>query len=98
MQAQPVETQREPATRHTTTKGVVAYLVITFGGAWVLWAAALLSGIPATSPQFQYVAIPGAFAPAMGAIVVRKWITREGFADAGLRLNLRRGWRHYLFG
>lgn len=44
------------------------------------------------------MAIPGAFAPAIAAIVVRKWITREGFADAGLRLNLRRGWPYYLFG
>jgi uncharacterized protein len=63
-----------------------------------MWAAALLSGVSATSPQFQYVAIPGAFAPAIAAIVVRKWVTGEGFADAGLRLKLRRGWPYYLFG
>ena len=28
---------------------------------------------------------------------MRKWVTREGFGDAGLRLNLRR-WRYYLAG
>lgn len=97
MQSQPLKTRREPVTSPTITKGVMAYLLITFGGAWVLWAAALLLGVPATSPQFQYVAIPGAFAPAIAAIVVRKWVTLEGFADAGLRLNLRRGWPYYLF-
>ena len=28
--------------------------------------------------------------------MVRKWITREGFADSGLSLNLRKGWKYYL--
>jgi len=41
--------------------------------------------------------LPGAFAPAIAAIIVRKWITREGFADAGLGLRLR-GWPYYLAG
>lgn len=31
----------------------------------------------------------------MAAIIVRKWITHEGFADAGLRLNLQK-WPYYL--
>jgi hypothetical protein len=75
----------------------VVYLVIAFGGAWILWAVALPSGVPATSPQFQVLALPGGFAPAVAAIAVRKWVTREGFADAGLRLRLRRGWPYYLF-
>jgi membrane protease YdiL (CAAX protease family) len=35
------------------------------------------------------------FAPAIACFVVRKWITREGFGDAGLGLNLRH-WRLYL--
>ena len=33
--------------------------------------------------------LPVVFVPAIATFVVRKWITREGFADAGLRLNLR---------
>ena len=37
------------------------------------------------------------FAPAIAAFIVRKWITHEGFADAGLRPNLRK-WRYYLVG
>ena len=37
----------------------------------------------------------GAFAPAVAGFIVRKWITREGFAGAGLRPNLRK-WPYYL--
>ena len=37
----------------------------------------------------------GALSPAVAAIIVRKWVTREGFSDAGLRLN-RHHWRYYL--
>ena len=50
---------------------------------------------PILVAQYIYV-LPGAFAPAFATIVVRKWITREGFGDAGLRLHLRK-WRYYLF-
>jgi membrane protease YdiL (CAAX protease family) len=77
------------------TKGIVLYLVVAFGMAWVLWEIPLRFGLSPQSPLFQLAALPGAFAPAVAAIVVRKWVTREGFADAGLRLNLRK-WRYYL--
>jgi membrane protease YdiL (CAAX protease family) len=77
------------------TKGIVVYLAVAFGMAWVLWEIPLRFGLSPRSPLFQLAALPGAFAPAVAAIVVRKWVTREGFADAGLRLNLRR-WRYYL--
>lgn len=46
---------------------------------------------------FLLITLPTSFGPAIGAIVVRKWFTREGFADAGLRLNLRQSWKYYLF-
>ena len=44
---------------------------------------------------FQLAILPGALSPAVAAIIVRKWVTREGFSDAGLRLN-RHHWRYYL--
>src|SRR5919112_1500046 len=44
----------------------------------------------------RLVLLPFAFAPAVGALVVRRWVTLEGFRDAGLRLELRRCWRSYL--
>lgn len=37
-----------------------------------------------------------AMVPAIAAIIVRAWITKEGFADAGLRPNFRNKWRYYL--
>jgi membrane protease YdiL (CAAX protease family) len=37
------------------------------------------------------------FGPAVAAFVVLKWITREGFKDAGLRVNFRAGWAYYLW-
>jgi membrane protease YdiL (CAAX protease family) len=42
------------------------------------------------------VQAPAAVAPAAAALVVRRWVTREGFADAGSRLRLRPAWRYYL--
>jgi len=78
------------------TKGIVAFILIAFVMAWVLWEIPLRLGMDILNPLFQYIALPGAFAPAIATIVVRKWITREGFADAGLRPNLSRAWRYYL--
>ena len=78
------------------TRGIAAYLLIAFGMAWILWEIPLQFGLSPRSPLFQLAALPGAFAPAVAALIVRKWVTREGFADAGLRLNLRK-WPYYLF-
>jgi membrane protease YdiL (CAAX protease family) len=79
----------------TKRKGIIAFLGLTFGGAWILWEIPFRFGIEFDNPLFQIAAIPGAFAPAVAAVVVRKWITREGFGDAELRLNLKK-WRYYL--
>ncbi len=80
----------------TQTKGVAAYLFITFGVAWGLWAIPLSAGLSAQNPLFQLAILPGAFAPAVAAIIVRRYVTKEGFADAGLGLHLAR-WRYYVF-
>lgn len=76
-------------------RGIAWFLGLSFGLAWISWEIAIRSGVDVLSWQFQLYALPGAFAPAIAAIIVRKWITREGFADAGLRLN-RKAWRYYL--
>ncbi len=52
-------------------------------------------GIPYGTHLLKMVWLPVAFAPAIAAFIVRKWVTREGFADAGLRPNLRK-WPFYL--
>ena len=72
-------------------------MLIAFGLAWALWIPAWLLHIPPTSELFQWLFLAGAFAPALGTIIVRRWITHEGFADAGLHLHLRSTWPYYLF-
>ncbi len=84
-------------TAHRTTRGIVAYLLIAFGLAWGAWIPLWLLHVSAASQLFQWLSLAGAFAPALATIVVRLWITHEGFADAGLRLHLRRTWPYYLF-
>jgi membrane protease YdiL (CAAX protease family) len=79
------------------TRGILSYIVIAFGLAWILWEIPIRLGVSLSNPLFQVVILPGAFAPAIACIVVRRWITREGFGDAGLRLNLRK-WPYYLAG
>src|ERR1039458_9832743 len=76
-------------------KGVIAYLVIAFGMAWAFWEIPIRLGFSLNNPLFKIASFPAVFAPAIAAFIVRKWITREGFADAGLRLNLRK-WPYYI--
>jgi uncharacterized protein len=76
------------------TRGVAAFLFLAFAMAWTIWEAPSWLGIPSTGIAFAIVIALGAFAPATAAIVVRKWITREGFADAGLRLDPAK-WPYY---
>jgi membrane protease YdiL (CAAX protease family) len=76
-------------------RGILWFIAISFGVAWVNWELAIRAGIAVVSWQFELFALPGAFAPAIAAIVVRKWITREGFADSGLKPKFRR-WPYYL--
>src|SRR3990172_7245931 len=87
------------------TKGILVYLLLTFGVAWIPLTIQWFLGLRSLSDNatlldyavFILITLPTSFAPAIGAIVVRKWVTREGFADAGLSLNIRREWRYYLF-
>src|SRR5690242_14272043 len=77
------------------SKAIASYLAIAFGVAWIAWELAFRLGSGATPANFQLYILPGSFAPAIAAIVVRRWITREGFADAGLGIHPRH-WRYYL--
>jgi membrane protease YdiL (CAAX protease family) len=72
-------------------RGIAAYIAIAYGVAWAAWEASFqLDG--ATSQLVFYL---GAFAPALAAIIVRKWVTREGFEDAGLAVDVR-AWPYYV--
>src|SRR5271155_33490 len=88
------EAERTPLmTTSRTALGVTSFLVLAFGIAWGSWA--LLLPKTGGGGTYQLAIIPGAFAPAIATFIVRKWITREGFADAGLGLHLR-SWPYYL--
>ena len=85
------------------SKGITWFVVISFAITWgsVLGIYLLRTSLPDPSealpnPLLGLLSILGTFGPAIAAIVVRKWITREGFKDAGLHLNLRAGWKYYL--
>jgi membrane protease YdiL (CAAX protease family) len=68
--------------------GVVAYLAIAFGLAWLPFGAQA-AGLGGVGPALMPVA------PAVACVVVRRWVTREGFGDAGLRPRLRH-WPAYV--
>lgn len=75
-------------------RGIVVYLLIAFGGTWpYLVFARLTMGWSLADPLVQ---LPAAVMPAAGAFIVRRWVTGEGFADAGLRLRMRGAWRQWL--
>ncbi|HEY1961510.1 MAG TPA: type II CAAX endopeptidase family protein [Rhizomicrobium sp.] len=79
----------------SSAKGIAVFLLIAFGIAWGTWIPLLPSAADGHMVRFELYALPGAFAPALATFVVRKWITREGFADVGLALRSRQ-WRYYL--
>lgn len=82
----------------TNTKGVLTFLLISFGLAWgAIFLAYGTLGMSMADPLTQLtVALPMAFSPAIAAVVVRRWVTREGFGDAGLAPRVRGAWFYYL--
>lgn len=90
-------TAASPGVDEATTGGFGWYLLLAFGLAWSEWGVVWAAGItPSNLAQFQLAILPGTFAPAAAAWIVRKWITREGFADLRPRAVPRR-WRYFLF-
>ncbi len=85
------------------SKGILWFVVLAYAITWTaVLGIYLLGGItPAEgetlpNPPVGLLSMLGSFGPAIAAIVVRKWITREGFKDAGLRPNFKAGWKYYL--
>ncbi|GAA4217229.1 hypothetical protein GCM10022220_49430 [Actinocatenispora rupis] len=75
-------------------RGVVAFLVLAFGVTWGMEVVvSRVFGLSLANPLPQ---LSFAFVPALAAVVVRRWVTREGFGDAGLRPRFRAAWRYYL--
>jgi membrane protease YdiL (CAAX protease family) len=66
---------------HGRPSGVTTYLVLTFGLAWAPFIVVMTGG-PSVGPVLMPVA------PAVACVVVRRWVTREGFVGLGLRPTL----------
>jgi membrane protease YdiL (CAAX protease family) len=81
---------------NTESKGVIWFLILAFGIAWLFWEIPLRLGLTLSDPMFQIFLLPGSFAPAIAAVIVRKWITNEGFEDAGFKLHFKKRWSIYL--
>lgn len=77
-------------------RGPLAFLAITFGLSWAYWFLSRL--VWDRSLADPLVQLPSAFVPAVAAVMVRRWVTREGFADAGLRPRWRADRGAYLVG
>lgn len=76
-------------------RAVRIFLALAFGLAWTAEVVALACGVRFTSPTLSSTALLAwvMLTPAIAALIVRRFITREGFATAGLR---RGPWRPYL--
>ena len=78
-------------------KGIFTFILISFVLAWLPWRIVLVFE-PDPGPQlFGFISTLVGWSPAIAAFVVRKWVTREGFADVGLKPNLTQ-WRYYVGG
>jgi uncharacterized protein len=85
-------------------KRVWIFLGFAFGLAWVTGLVIYLTGglagspvIPGTGIPLAVVllALPYMWAPAIAHILTRV-VTRQGWANSGLRLNFKRGWKFWL--
>ena len=76
-------------------RAVGAFLALACGLAWLAEGIALARGVRFASLTLGATALLAAVmvTPAIAAFIVRRFITREGFATAGLRLG---PWRPYL--
>src|SRR5262249_55721598 len=76
-------------------RGVRAYIGLAFGLPWCAEFIALARGVRFESLTIGATALLAGvmLTPALSAFIVRKWITREGFASAGLRFG---PWRPYV--
>lgn len=84
---------------------VILFLAFAFGIAWAVALVVYLTGGIASSPvlipslgitlALVLISLGVMWAPAIAHILTRL-VTREGWADVGLRPNLRRGWPYWL--
>jgi len=65
-------------------KGLIAYLILVFGLTWPIEIVLARRYLPG-SAAYTVVLVVVMFVPALSALIVRLFVERQGFADAGLR-------------
>lgn len=87
---------RSPGHPPVDWRAVGIFVALAFGLAWTPEGIALACGVRFASLTVKSTALLAfvMFTPAIAAFIVRRFITREGFATAGLR---RGPWRPYLW-
>jgi membrane protease YdiL (CAAX protease family) len=80
------------------TLGLIVYVALAFGLAWVSWYGVYRRRVPVDDYRFQLAILPGSFAPAIAATIVRIFITHEGFDVALFIPTIVRTWPIYLTG
>lgn len=78
----------QPATSTSVDwRGIASYLAICFGLTWTIEITALIRGVHFSNltAAVSLLLAGVMLIPALSAFVVRRWITRQGFATAGLR-------------
>jgi uncharacterized protein len=97
--SQATDTLIEPCTPTSSRvewHAVCTFIALAFGLAWPAEFLALAGGVrfTALTPKSTALLAWVMFTPGIAAFIVRRFITREGFATAGLR---RGPWRPYLW-
>jgi membrane protease YdiL (CAAX protease family) len=65
-------------------KGLIAYLILVFGLTWPIEIVLAHRYLPG-SAAYTAILVVVMFIPALSALIVRLFVERQGFADAGLR-------------
>ena len=86
----------QPATRVSVNwRGIAWFLVLCLGLTWSIEIIPLMQGIRFTLTKGTTILMVSImWIPAISAFIVRRWITREGFASANLRIG---PWKPYLY-
>lgn len=76
-------------------RGIVTYVLLAYLPTWAVHIGMIYAGVRFDNmPAWAIAVVAGTmFFPALSAFIVRKWVTREGFATAGLRFG---HWRPYV--
>lgn len=86
----------QPTTRVSVNwRGIAWFLVLCLGLTWSIEIIPLMQGIRFTLTKGTTILMVSImWIPAISAFIVRRWITREGFASANLRIG---PWKPYLY-